>query len=329
MSHRIATILIVCTFCWVSLSRRSKAEWDHVTAPAEREALIALAKSSLESHWHATRKGWCRALVENQTREVRIAWDENGVSVVSQLMPENGDGNPDFIGAYTPKEQWIFTKISQGLHGSGGRNSQKLRPTWDCRPHSIWLSQRGGGSSNLTHLAFLSRILPHNPVIQRSTDNHVRFCTPSSMVEFNVDAGFSPIQLDFQTTPSGLADPSQAAPLREVYAIARDLQGVWYCKETIRTTWKKSTDEDPQVRQVMKVLEYESQPTREHLVLDYKSMPLPVGTRVQSSVPGHSGTWLYGKETDNVSAVDEALLRSLGESAKNRGYSAATRDQSP
>ena len=319
---RLCVVMSMCTLLFTSDLR---SEWV-VLPPGEGAQLVAIAESTLESLRSETERGWCRALVGTNT-ELELCWDKDRVGVRASTVNDANhelhelQRSLDLIASYSNREQWVFFEKSQTLFGYGGKQSQRLRPDYDCRQHSVWLTMMGSSIPEMTHLGQIRAMKTEGLEVSRFDESRIRISSGGSMIEFDLRLGFCPVLLEFQMDMEKVWDPKLARPIREKYDVAQDAHGVWYCKAVTRTIWEKGGGGNPKPYRLMEIVEYDSNPPVEQFRLDYKTLGLPIGTPVRSNVPGKAGVWAYGRESEGRTQVDGEMCRKLGVKMQSRGFS--------
>ncbi len=337
---RIQSWLAFCV-CLTHFCRMGQAEWE-VVSTEELPQILALAESALETQWNATGRGRCRAIVHNAfltdgTKgpvELEFCWDKTRVGLmvynytIPLTVPPKVESTPEVIACFGPTEEWWCRTNAGWMSGKSAGANSGLRYDYDLRPHTFWLSRL---SSSFSHLHVLrTKMKPNGVVVSRAEDGRVRIDSRLSRMEFDPRFGFGIVLKEvYLKQDQLLAKEKQMRPTRNRYELGSDAHGVWYCKSMEYSQWPVGGEGDPTVYPMVTVLEYDSNPPPEQMHLDYKSLPIPPGTTVQSSVRGKAGQWVYGKEKEGQAGLDGAKFRNLGNQMRTRGFSRSERGTAP
>ncbi len=324
----IQFVLVLMAF--LLSGKLAQSEWIELEG-AEREALYGVVLAAQEAHWKNSQRGWCRAHIDDRSiteriLEIELSWSDSRVGVQVRDATEHVlHGKPveeiTEVNTYGSRECWFYSPhhAVNSMTGFGGKDLRKIRGQYDCRPRQMWLSILGGQAPEMSHLNLIRK--QESCKLYRSENPpRIQIRTSTMVFEFAADQDYSPVLFECHMNHKGLPKNGKR-PIRETYKVARDSHGVWYCKSVELTMWVEGLDQKPKTGILATIVEYDSDPPSERMRLDYKTIGANSETKVSSYVPGHTGSWKYGKGTPGDASQEEKALRQASERMQDRGFS--------
>jgi hypothetical protein len=315
--------------------RAASGEWTPIPEH-EVPQVLQLAESALETQWNACSRGWCKGITHHSPQsdgsggpmEIEVAWDKQNVCLlfyrceIPISVPPKFHSTLDDVQLYTPHVVWSYSRVADMFFGNK-RTSSTFIPEWDIRPQEHWLKVSNSQTNHREHLEMMKKRGIHG---SRSDDGRVQIYARGFRMEFDTRFGFGLVLFEYAMETNELLDAEKTTiPERYRYELASDAHGVWYCKDVMHWYWPAGGGGDPVDNHIMTISAYDSAPPPEKMRFDYKSMPIPLDTRVISMIPGKSGQWVFGKEKGGGAEIEGARFRNLGNQMRTRGFSHAER----